>query len=125
MSNKYKSVDVGSRVETASQHELILLLLQGARTHIASAIGSLQRKEISKKGEHIGKAIDILDGLQICLDHERGGDVAKNLLLFYKQIQSLLLNANLKNDELLLTKSNELLAEILEAWKAMKITEQE
>ena len=122
MSGKYKAVEIQTQVETGSSHELIELLLQGARTQIARSIGDMQRKDTKEKGEHIGRAIEIIDGLKMCLDHEKGGEVAANLQKFYQQIQTLLLNANLKNDESLLYKSNELLAEILEAWKAIKPT---
>lgn len=116
----YKAVDLQSRIEAASPHELINLLFQGARTHISSAIGSMQRKQIKEKGEHISKAISIIDGLKGSLNINQGGDVAANLMSLYNQIQNLLLKANYNNNEELLTRSNQLLSEVHEAWMSIK-----
>lgn len=119
-SEAYKSVDLQSRIEAATPHELINLLFQGARTNISSAIGCMQRNQIKEKGEHISKAISILDGLKGSLNMDQGGLVAKNLLSLYDQIQNLLVKANFHNNEELLTKSNQLLSEVHEAWMAIK-----
>lgn len=118
--NKYKSVDIQTRIEAATPHELIELLLQGARNHISSATGYMKNKNMKDKGEHLGKAMDIIENLKTSIDHQKGGDVAVSLMQFYKSIQGLLLNANLNNDEDLLIRANDLLAEILEAWRAIK-----
>ena len=118
--NKYKSVDIQTRIEAATPHELIELLLQGARNHISSATGYMNNKNMKDKGEHLGKAMDIIENLKTSIDQQKGGDVAVSLMQFYTSIQGLLLNANLNNDEDLLIRANDLLAEILEAWRAIK-----
>lgn len=117
---KYKSVDIHSRVEAASPHELIELLLQGAQTNVTRAIGQLQQNNIQGKTECINKTIDIVGGLIEGLDLEKGGEVANNLHLFYQTILKLLVDANIKNDTSLLLKVNELLSDIASAWKAIK-----
>jgi flagellar protein FliS len=117
--NQYKSIELQSRIDTASPHELIELLLQGARTHIATAQGNIQRKQIKEKGEHIGKALSIIEGLKSSINQEQGGEIALNLLKLYDYIQHLLLKANLKNDENLLAESNLLLAEVHQAWQSI------
>ncbi|WED44151.1 flagellar export chaperone FliS [Legionella cardiaca] len=119
---QYKSIELQTRIETASPHELIHLLLQGARSHIATAQGNIQRNQISEKGEHIGKTISIIEGLRISLDHENGGEIAANLDRLYEYIQRILLKANLDNDIDLLTQANTLLAEIHQAWQDIKET---
>lgn len=123
--DQYKSIELKTRVEAANPHELINLLLQGARNHIAAAQGSMERKQIREKGEHIGKALGIIAGLKTCLNQEEGGEIATNLLQIYEHIEILLLKANLHNDEELLAKSCELLREIHDAWKEIspKISE--
>ena len=117
--NQYKTIELQTRVHTASPHELIELLLQGARSHIAIAQGNIQRNQIKEKGEHIGKALSIIEGLKSSLNHDQGGEIAVNLLKLYDYIQILLLKANLKNDENLLAESNLLLAEIHQAWQSI------
>ncbi|WP_298626058.1 flagellar export chaperone FliS [uncultured Legionella sp.] len=119
VSSQYKSIELQSRIDTASPHELIELLLQGARSHIATAQGNIQRNQIKDKGEHIGKAISIVEGLKTSLNHEQGGEIAENLLKLYDYIQHILLKANLTNDEDLLAQSNMLLAEVHQAWQAI------
>lgn len=119
VSNQYKSIELQSRIDTASPHELIELLLQGARSHIATAQGNIQRNQIKDKGEHIGKAISIVEGLKSSLNQDQGGEIAVNLLKLYDYIQHILLKANLTNDEDLLAQSNMLLAEVHQAWQAI------
>ncbi|CAM2797600.1 flagellar export chaperone FliS [Legionella worsleiensis] len=119
ISNQYKSIELQTRVDTASPHELIDLLLQGARSHIATAQGNIQRNQIKDKGEHIGKAISIVEGLKTSLNKDQGGEIAENLLKIYDYIQNILLKANLNNDEDLLAHSNMLLAEIHQAWQSI------
>ncbi|HAT2066064.1 TPA: flagellar export chaperone FliS [Legionella pneumophila] len=119
ISSQYKAIELQTRIETASPHELIDLLLQGARSHIATAQGNIQRNQIKEKGEHIGKAISIIEGLKMSLNHDKGGEIAENLLQLYDYIQQILLKANLKNDEDLLAQSNMLLAEVHLAWQAI------
>jgi len=119
-SDTYKSIDLQSRIEAATPHELINLLFQGARTNISTAIGCMQRNQIKEKGEHISKAISIIDGLKGSLNMNQGGEVAANLLSLYDQIQNLLVKANYHNSEELLTQSNQILSEIHEAWMAIK-----
>ncbi|BCZ96945.1 TPA: flagellar export chaperone FliS [Legionella pneumophila] len=119
ISSQYKAIELQTRIETASPHELIDLLIQGARSHIATAQGNIQRNQIKEKGEHIGKAISIIEGLKMSLNHDKGGEIAENLLQLYDYVQQILLKANLKNDEDLLAQSNMLLAEVHQAWQAI------
>lgn len=119
---QYKSIELQTRIETASPHELIHLLLQGARSHIATAQGNIQRNQVSEKGEHIGKTISIIEGLRTSLDHESGGEIAENLDKLYEYIQRILLKANLDSDVELLTQANNLLGEIHQAWLEIRGT---
>lgn len=120
VSDQYKSIELQSRIDAASPHQLIDLLLQGARSHIATAQGNIQRQEIQEKGEHLGKAISIIEGLKMSLNSEQGGEIAENLLQLYEYIQHILTKANLHNDVDLLAQSNALLAEIHQAWQAIE-----
>lgn len=119
VTEKYQILDLHTRVEAASPHELIEMLLQGARSHIASAQGNIQRNQIKEKGEHLSKSIEIIEGLKISLNQEKGGEIAKNLLQLYDYIQLLLLKANAKNDPELLSQANTLLAEIHQGWQSI------
>jgi flagellar protein FliS len=116
---QYQSIAIETQVETATPHEQISMLLQGARTFIATAQGNIQRNQIKEKGEHIGRAISILDGLKVCIDHGNGGEIASNLDKLYSYIQQALVKASLKNDAELLAHANILLGNIQQAWEAI------
>jgi len=119
ISSQYKSIELQTRIDTASPHELIDLLLQGARSHIATAQGNIQRNQVREKGEHIGKALSIVEGLKTSLNQDRGNEIAGNLFKLYDYIQQILLQANINNDENLLAQSNSLLSEVHQAWQAI------
>lgn len=116
----YRTLDLQSRIEEASPHELINMLLQGARSNILSATNHLHHGRIKEKGEHISKAISIMDGLRSSLNHENGGEIAKNLDNLYDYIQQILLKANLDNNESLFVEAHTLLNEIHVAWQEIK-----
>lgn len=115
--NQYKDIELKTRVEAADPHELINLLLQGARTHIAVAQGNIARQETQQKCEHISKSLNIIVGLKTSLNLEDGGEMAENLMQIYEHVEMLLLKANLHNDAEFLIQSNNLLTQIHEAWQ--------
>jgi flagellar protein FliS len=118
--DQYEAISLETKVDTASQHELINMLLQGARTHIATAQGNIQRHQLKEKGEHLGRAITIIDGLKACLNHNQGGEIAENLDKLYDYIQQNILKASLHKDAELLAHVNILLANIHQAWQAIE-----
>ena len=77
--DQYSQNAVQTGIESASPHRLIQMLLEGAASKIAVAKGFMERGEIRAKGEQIGCAISILEGLKASLDHEKGGEIARKL----------------------------------------------
>ncbi|WP_028387823.1 flagellar export chaperone FliS [Legionella fairfieldensis] len=118
--NHYKSIELQTRMGATPPHELVHLLLQGARSNIAIAQGYIQRKQISEKGTHISKAISIIGALKTNLDLASGGEIADNLNKLYDYIMQILLKANRHNDMDLLTEANQLLTELHEGWQGIK-----
>lgn len=110
------SLDV--EVETASPHKLILLLFDGGISAIRQAkllVGNKER--IGEKGKLIGKAIAIIEeGLRLGLDLEKGGELATNLDALYAYCSARLLDANLKNDVVILEEVEALLQDLRGAW---------
>jgi flagellar protein FliS len=95
------------------------MLLEGAASKISVAKGFMERGEIRAKGEQIGCAISILEGLKASLDHEKGGEIANNLEDLYAYMERRLIEANRTNDMSLLDEVSDLLKEIKEAWDAI------
>ncbi len=116
---QYQQTSVHSGVMDASPHRLIQMLLDGALSRILSAKGSIKQNNIVKKGEQIGSAISIVEGLKASLDFNQSGDISNNLDALYEYITGLLLQANIKSDASLLDEAGKLLSEIKMGWDAI------
>jgi len=116
---QYQQTSVHSGVMDASPHRLIQMLLDGALSRILSAKGAIKQNDIAKKGEQIGNAISIVEGLKSSLDFKQGGEVSKNLDALYEYINRILLQANIKSDEALLDEAGKLLSQIKMGWDAI------
>ena len=114
----YAQVGVGSAVLSASPHQLVVLLFDGALSAMKKAIILIEQGDIPGKGQAISKAINIIsNGLQSGLNHEIGGDLAANLDSLYDYMTRRLLQANLHNDINAINEVVELLNNIADAWK--------
>lgn len=114
----YARVGVESGVMSASPHQLILMLFDGALASIRAARIQMQAGNIPEKGKAISKALDIVNnGLAAALDAERGGEIAERLASLYDYISRLLLAANLHNDEKSLNEAQTLLEDVAAAWR--------
>lgn len=112
----YQHVGAAAAVTDADPHHLIQLLLQGVLDRIAAAKGHMLRGESARKGECLGKAINIVGGLRGSLNLEAGGEIARNLEALYDYVELRLLEANLKNDAARLDEVARLLGDIKGAW---------
>jgi flagellar protein FliS len=83
-------------VETASKEQILLMLYQAAIKNCKKGIDAIEQRNLSKKGEYIGKLQDIIVELSNSLDFEVGGDVAKELASLYDYILYSSTQANIK-----------------------------
>lgn len=114
----YAKVGVESGVMSASPHQLIVMLFDGALAAIRTARIHLEDGNSAEKGKAISKALDIVNnGLSAALDAERGGDIAERLGSLYDYVSRLLLSANLHNDTESLNQAETLLNDIASAWR--------
>ena len=78
-----------NNVSTASQGRLVVLLYEGAIKHLTAAKklfgqeNKLKPNQIEQFGIHIQKTQAIITELQVSLDMEKGGEIAKNLMSLY------------------------------------------
>ena len=83
--NAYREIGV----KTASQGKLVVMLYEGAVSHIEKAMeligdeGKIKADSVENFGNHIQKVQDILTELQMSLDMDKGGEIAKNLMALY------------------------------------------
>ncbi|MFE8048560.1 flagellar export chaperone FliS [Brenneria goodwinii] len=118
----YAQVELQSSVMSASPHQLITLLFEGAVSALVRAEIHLQQKEIAAKGKAIGKAVNIISsGLSASLDMEKGGELSRNLAALYDYMVRRLTYANRHNDEQAIKEVIELLRGIADAWKQIPL----
>ena len=117
--NQYRTVDAYGAAAASDRMQLVLRMMQGALDRIATAGGHMQRGEQALKGEALGRAVRMIDGLRSCLDHDRGGEIAANLAALYEYMTRRLTEGNLRNDPRPLDEVADLLEEIRSGWQQM------
>lgn len=118
--SQYQQVKTTGSVEGASPHRLIQMLMQGCLQRIAEAKVAIRRKDIAAKCTAIGKAINIVAGLQGSLNMKVPSDLPKKLDALYDYMQRRLLEANLKNNEAALDEVADLMRKIKEGWDGIE-----
>lgn len=114
----YAQVSVESGVMSASPHQLIVMLFDGALSALLRARILMNQGNIAGKGQAISKAINIIDnGLKNGLNHEQGGEIADNLAALYDYMKRRLMQANLHNDIAAIDEVTGLLENIADAWR--------
>ena len=113
-----------TRVKTASQGQLIIMLYEEAVKHLDRglellAVNTAGKKDpgnIEKISNSILKAQEIVTELTVSLDFEQGGDIAKNLFSLYTWFNRELLQANITHDIFRITSVRNQLNELKSAW---------
>jgi flagellar protein FliS len=117
--HQYRQTGVSSAVLDASPHQLVTLMLAGARERARLAIACLDRGDLPRKAQAITDASAIIGGLNGALNLEAGGEIASGLQALYDYAQRRLLAANLDNDPAPLREVDDLLGDIESAWRAI------
>ncbi|MBT4761874.1 MAG: flagellar export chaperone FliS [Bdellovibrionaceae bacterium] len=110
---KYKSANV----ESASREKLLLLLYEGAIKHIKKSMLAVEANNIAERGTNIGRAYDIIMELNNTLNHEVGGEIAKNLEQLYMFITEQLTQANIDGSKEPLENALKVTTTLYEGWK--------
>ena len=114
----YQKVGLESAVLSASPHQLVVMLFDGAHSALVRARLFLEQGNIPAKGEALSKAINIIDnGLKAGLNMEVDSDLPGNLAALYDYMVRRLLQANLRNDVEAIVEVEGLLNNIADAWK--------
>ncbi|PMC21647.1 flagellar protein FliS, partial [Klebsiella aerogenes] len=114
----YAQVSLESSAMSASPHQLIVMLFDGALNALLRARILMNQGDIAGKGLALSKAINIIDnGLKSGLDHQQGGEIADNLAALYDYMKRRLMQANLHNDEAAIVEVVKLLENIADAWR--------
>jgi flagellar protein FliS len=109
---KYKKTSV----ESASREKLLLMMYEGAIRYVKKAILAIEKNDIAERGQNIGFAYDVIMELNNTLNHEIGGDVAKNLEQLYMFMTDELIKANIKSDKEKLSNVLRILETLYDGW---------
>ncbi len=111
----YKS----GQVSYAGPLKIVVLLYEGAVRFAREALARFD--EPALRGYGIGRTHRIVSELLATLDHERGGDVARNLDDLYRFVLNALTRANVQGQQQSLRESIAVLERLLAGWKELDL----
>ena len=119
VSSTYKE----TKVKTASQGQLIIMLYDEAVKQLNSAVELLgknsEKKDpgcIEKISKAVMKAEEIITELMVSLDFDQGGEISKNLFSLYTWFNKELLEANISQDIKRISVVKNMLVEMRNTW---------
>ena len=117
--NAYKSTNV----RTASQGHLVVLLYEETVRQLSAASalfeqdGSVKAPNIEKYNNCLQKAQAIITELQVSLDMEKGGEIAKNLMSLYVYFNNELMDANISHTKKKVDFVLDMMSQLTESWR--------
>lgn len=124
----YARLGVETQAMSASPHQLICMLFDGAITAIGMARHHIAEGDVAAKGRAISKAVGIVaNGLKASLDAKAAGaagaELVANLSALYDYVIRRLLQANLRDDPHALDEAQSLLESVASAWREIGAAE--
>ena len=114
-----------TNVSTASQGRLVVLLYEGAIKQLTMAMSYIDEnnkinpRDIEKYEICLQKVQAIITELQVSLDMEKGGDIAKNLMALYVFFNEELVQASISKDKEKLQSVWNMMNELAQSWKTI------
>lgn len=121
--NKGYAAYQNTNIKTASQGKLIVLLYEAAVKNLKNAESLIDEENkikpsnMEKFGKFLQKTQAIITELQVSLDMEKGGEIAKNLMSLYIYFNQELISVNINHDKTKLEYIEQQMSELLKAWK--------
>ena len=112
----YKNVELGSRIEGATPHQLVQLMYDELIKALDAMAVAVRRNDYVQRGERQARALRILSALETSLDFDKGGEIAASLATIYREARRLLIAAAGENDGEKLGQVRNMIGEIATAW---------
>jgi flagellar protein FliS len=116
---RYQDVELRSRTESASPHGLVALMFDELLKALDAMAAACKRGDYAQRAARQARALSILNGLQVSLDYEKGGEIAASLGTIYKEAHRLTLLGGKENDAELVLRAREIMHDIATAWEAI------
>lgn len=111
-----------SAIETASPEQLTLMCYDGALKFMRRAGKAIEENDLAKLSEATGRAQAIVNELNVTLNMEAGGEIARNLRDIYLFVNRHLANAAMKREQQGIREAMELIEGLRDSWaEAMKL----
>lgn len=107
------------QIMTASPAMLVFLLYDKAIGCLKEAIRAVEAGEIEARWKANGRAMEIIEHLQVTLNHDAGGKIAQNLDKIYTTLLNELPKVDLKNDPSPARTAITLLEPLRESWRLL------
>jgi flagellar protein FliS len=104
-------------VKSATPVGLVILLYDIAIEALAAASRAIDAKDIEGRTHELNHVMAVIRELQMSLNFEAGGEVAKRLTDLYDVARGKVLEANIKSSKEIVERLSEVLASVREAWK--------
>lgn len=114
-----------NEILSADPMTLVVLMYRGALDSLASARRHLAAGDIRSRSRSITKATEIIAELVRSLDHEKGGELSRNLERVYDYVLSCLSEANIKQIDGPLAQAEKVMTTLMEGWVSQQRSEVE
>lgn len=113
--SQYRQLGLQGEISSASPHRLIQMLFEGLLQRLDAALAATERQDIAAKGEQVGRAIAIIEGLRDSLNLE-AAELAQQLDSLYEYCAITLLNANKDKNAEQIREVRQLVAVLKSGW---------
>lgn len=110
--NEYRKGSING----ASPLQLVVMLYDGALRFMNAGRTAMTSGDVYGQNHNLQKAQRILTELICCLDMQKGGDVARNLMEIYSWAHNELVRANLEDDPAAIDACSSVLSELRDSW---------
>lgn len=115
-SSRYAAIDAGSKVEGATPHQLVKILFDELILAMDAATLALKAGDRRKTMDKQTRALTLLHALETSLDFDKGGEIAVNLGIIYREARRRLLAAVHESDAEKITSARAIIDDIAQAW---------
>lgn len=116
---RYRSVDLSSRIESATPHQLVVIMYEEALSALEAMAHAIRRGDYHRRGQSQSRALAIVNSLETSLDFDKGGEVARGLATIYREAKRMISSGGRDNDAGPVEVATTMLREIAEAWSAI------
>jgi len=116
---RYQSVDLLSRLEGATPHQLVQVMYEELLKALDAMAFATSRGDYVQRGQRQARALAIITGLETSLDFEKGGEIAAGLVVIYREARRLVIAGGREGNPQHVTAARDMIHEISTAWDAI------